>query len=113
MQALKALGVRFAIDDFGTGYSSLTYLKRLPLDRLKVDRSFVNDLPEDESGKMLVETILMIASNLGLECVAEGIETPEQFECLRGLDCALGQGFFFSPPLSERNFLNWLQQRVV
>jgi diguanylate cyclase (GGDEF)-like protein/PAS domain S-box-containing protein len=111
MQALKALGVRFAIDDFGTGYSSLTYLKRLPLDRLKVDRSFVADLPEDASGKMLVETILMIAHNLGLECVAEGIESPAQYDTLRGLDCALGQGFYFSPPLSESNFLDWLQQR--
>ncbi|MEK1941386.1 MAG: EAL domain-containing protein [Pseudomonas sp.] len=110
MQALKALGVRFAIDDFGTGYSSLTYLKRLPLDRLKVDRSFVRDLPDDASGLMLVETILMIARNLGLECVAEGIETGAQYDSLRGLDCALGQGFYFSPPLSENNFLNWLQQ---
>ncbi len=111
MQALKTLGVRFAIDDFGTGYSSLTYLKRLPLDRLKVDRSFVNDLPDDASGMMLVETILMIARNLGLECVAEGIENSAQFESLRGLDCALGQGFFFSHPLSEEEFLTWLQQR--
>lgn len=110
MHALKRLGVRFAIDDFGTGYSSLTYLKRLPLDRLKIDRSFVNDLPGDGSDKMLVETILMIAHNLGLECVAEGIETLEQYDSLRGLDCALGQGFYFSQPLSEAAFLNWLQQ---
>ncbi|MGY4535454.1 diguanylate cyclase (GGDEF)-like protein/PAS domain S-box-containing protein [Pseudomonas sp. TE3786] len=113
MQALKALGVRFAIDDFGTGYSSLTYLKRLPLDRLKVDRSFVNDLPDDANGLMLVETILMISRNLGLECVAEGIETAAQYHSLRDLDCALGQGFYFSPPLSESNFLSWLQQRAL
>ncbi|GLK87631.1 hypothetical protein GCM10017655_06930 [Pseudomonas turukhanskensis] len=110
MQALKDLGVRFAIDDFGTGYSSLTYLKRLPLDRLKVDRSFVADLPDDASGKMLVETILMIAHNLGLECVAEGIENLAQYDTLRGLDCALGQGFYFSPPLDEAAFLAWLEQ---
>ncbi len=113
MQALKALGVRFAIDDFGTGYSSLTYLKRLPLDRLKVDRSFVHDLPDDASGLMLVETILMIARNLGLECVAEGIESAAQYDSLRGLDCALGQGFYFSQPLSETNFLRWLEQRTT
>ena len=84
--------MRFAIDDFGTGYSSLTYLKRLPLDRLKIDRSFVADLDGEASGRMLVQTILMIARNLGLECVAEGIEHDSQLVLLREQDCALGQG---------------------
>lgn len=73
--------MRFAIDDFGTGYSSLTYLKRLPLDRLKIDRSFVADLDGEASGRMLVQIILMIARNLGLECVAEGIEHDSRWRC--------------------------------
>lgn len=112
MQALKALGVRFAIDDFGTGYSSLTYLKRLPLDRLKIDRSFTWDIDgADGSGLMLVQTILVIARNLGLECIAEGIESQAQFDCLREHGCSLGQGYHFSPPLREAEFLAWMQQR--
>jgi diguanylate cyclase (GGDEF)-like protein/PAS domain S-box-containing protein len=111
MQALKALGVRFSIDDFGTGYSSLTYLKRLPLDRLKIDRSFIWDLDsKDGNGLMIVQTILVIARNLGLECVAEGIESPEQLACLREQGCALGQGYYFSRPLTEEEFSRWLQE---
>ena len=108
MQALKALGVRFAIDDFGTGYSSLTYLKRLPLDRLKIDRSFIHDLDGDSSGLMLVQTILVIARNLGLECVAEGIESQAQLELLCEHGCSLGQGYYFSRPLGEAAFLEWM-----
>ena len=114
MQALKALGVRFAIDDFGTGYSSLTYLKRLPLDRLKIDRSFTWDMDgEDGSGLMLVQTILVIARNLGLECVAEGIESQWQLDCLREHGCALGQGYHFSRPLQEADFLAWMAQHQL
>ncbi|MFG0723108.1 EAL domain-containing protein [Pseudomonas sp. GLN_6] len=114
MQALKALGVRFAIDDFGTGYSSLTYLKRLPLDRLKIDRSFTWDMDgEDGSGLMLVQTILVIARNLGLECVAEGIESQWQLDCLRQHGCSLGQGYHFSRPLKEADFQAWLQQHQL
>ncbi|MGV8841966.1 MAG: EAL domain-containing protein [Pseudomonas sp.] len=112
MQALKAHGVRFAIDDFGTGYSSLTYLKRLPLDRLKIDRSFVHDLVADNSDQMLVQSILLIAHNLGLECVAEGIENQAQQDILRAHGCALGQGYFLSRPLSEVAFVHWLEQRM-
>ncbi|MGH8355779.1 MAG: putative bifunctional diguanylate cyclase/phosphodiesterase, partial [Pseudomonas sp.] len=108
MQALKACGIRFAIDDFGTGYSSLSYLKRLPLDRLKIDRSFIHDLEGETSGLMLVETILVIARNLGLECVAEGIENQAQLDCLREHGCALGQGFYLSRPLVEAEFARWL-----
>ncbi|PTS84956.1 sensor domain-containing diguanylate cyclase [Pseudomonas sp. HMWF032] len=114
MQALKALGVRFAIDDFGTGYSSLTYLKRLPLDRLKIDRSFTWDMDgEDGSGLMLVQTILVIARNLGLECVAEGIESQWQLDCLRQQGCSLGQGYHFSQPLKEADFQAWLEQHQL
>ncbi|MEX6502855.1 bifunctional diguanylate cyclase/phosphodiesterase [Pseudomonas zhanjiangensis] len=112
MQALKAHGVRFAIDDFGTGYSSLTYLKRLPLDRLKIDRSFTWDMERQANGLMLVQTILMIAHNLGLECVAEGIENPHQLQLLREHGCALGQGYHFSRPLAEAQFFQWVAQHT-
>ncbi|MCW2294545.1 diguanylate cyclase (GGDEF)-like protein/PAS domain S-box-containing protein [Pseudomonas sp. BIGb0408] len=112
MQALKALGVRFSIDDFGTGYSSLTYLKRLPLDRLKIDRSFTQDLGAGETGSntLLVETILMIARNLDLECVAEGIETPEQLEHLKALGCEFGQGYLLGKPMAEADFRAWIER---
>lgn len=115
MQALKALGVRFSIDDFGTGYSSLTYLKRLPLDRLKIDRSFTQDLGAGEAGNnaLLVETILMIARNLDLECVAEGIETPEQLEHLKTLGCEYGQGYLFGKPMAEADFRGWIEAREL
>lgn len=112
MRQLKAQGVRFAIDDFGTGYSSLTYLKRLPLDRLKIDRSFVADLDGDSSGRMLVQTILMIAHNLGLECVAEGIERDSQLALLREQNCTLGQGYLIGRPMVEAEFLRWMQARA-
>ncbi|MBM7063200.1 EAL domain-containing protein [Pseudomonas sp. UL073] len=108
MHALKALGVRFAIDDFGTGYSSLTYLKRLPLDRLKIDRSFISDLENEGSDRMLVETILVIARNLGLECIAEGVENHAQADRLRLHGCTLGQGFYFGEPMDEAQFAGWL-----
>ena len=109
MHALRERGVRFAIDDFGTGYSSLTYLKRLPLDRLKIDRSFINDLEgAEDSGRLLVQTILVIARNLGLECVAEGIENPAQLDWLRQQGCSLGQGYHFARPLAEAEFLQWM-----
>ncbi|MCY1276853.1 PAS domain S-box protein [compost metagenome] len=112
MHALKALGVRFAIDDFGTGYSSLTYLKRLPLDRLKIDRSFVSDLDGEAHGQVLVETILVIAHHLGLECVAEGIENLAQLERLRSHGCDLGQGYYFSEPMEEAAFVAWLGRQA-
>lgn len=113
MTALRQLGIRFAIDDFGTGYSSLTYLKRLPLDRLKIDRSFIHDLEAVGSGQMLVDTILLIARNLGLECVAEGIESEQQLHWLQEHGCALGQGYHFGRPLAEGAFLEWMAQRQV
>jgi len=111
MQALKELGVRFALDDFGVGHSSLTHLQRLPLDRLKIDRSFIGALEHPTRGLALVETMLLIARNLGLECVAEGIETQAQLDCLRQRGCTLGQGFHFSKPLAEAEFTRWMDAR--
>ncbi len=98
LRALKDLGVLLAIDDFGTGYSSLTYLQRFPLDILKVDRSFVEELGVSRQGEEIVSAVINLAHALGLEVVAEGVETTEQLEVLRSFECDLAQGFLFSEP---------------
>jgi diguanylate cyclase (GGDEF)-like protein/PAS domain S-box-containing protein len=100
LQQIKSLGVRLAIDDFGTGYSSLSYLHRFPLDTLKIDRSFISSMDDDGDGMEIARTILPMAKNLRLDVVAEGVETIEQFELLKKFNCAYGQGFYFSRPLS-------------
>ena len=99
LQRLKALGVQFAIDDFGTGYSSLSYLERLPVDFLKIDRSFVDGLGEESGDTVLVSGILALARNLGLGVIAEGVETAGQLMRLRHLGCDVGQGYHFYRPL--------------
>jgi len=100
LQGLRGLGARILIDDFGTGYSSLSYLKHLPVDTLKVDRAFVRDMAHDANDAAIVRAIAAVSKSLGLQLVAEGIESAEQLECLRRLDCECGQGFYFSPPVS-------------
>jgi diguanylate cyclase (GGDEF)-like protein len=97
LQALRNLGSRILIDDFGTGYSSLSYLKHLPIDTLKIDRAFVRDMAVDANDAAIVRAIVGVAKSLGLQLVAEGIESAEQLECLRKLGCECGQGFYFSP----------------
>jgi len=99
---LKALKVRLSIDDFGTGYSSLSYLHRFPVDMLKVDRSFVSRMGCAGEDAAIVQTILVLAKTLGLDVIAEGIETIEQAESLRELECTYGQGYLFSKPLDSR-----------
>jgi diguanylate cyclase (GGDEF)-like protein/PAS domain S-box-containing protein len=100
LQQMKTLGIRLAIDDFGTGYSSLSYLHRFPLDTLKIDRSFISGASGGENGMEIARTIMPLAKNLRLDVVAEGVETAEQVQELKRLDCKYAQGFFFSKPLS-------------
>ncbi|GAB1385978.1 hypothetical protein MASR1M59_11260 [Melaminivora sp.] len=104
MHQLRARGVRFALDDFGTGYSSLAYLTRLPLHRLKIDRSFVQQLGESPSDDVVVQTILGMARNLDLEVVAEGVETPRQHAFLQAHRCAIYQGYLFARPMPIEEF---------
>ena len=96
---LRELGVQLSIDDFGTGYSSLSYLQRFPIDTLKIDRSFVTQMMENEENLAIVRTIVALAQNLGMDVVAEGVETEDQLRLLRKLDCENGQGYLFSTPL--------------
>jgi diguanylate cyclase (GGDEF)-like protein/PAS domain S-box-containing protein len=111
MQALKSLGLGFSLDDFGTGYSSLSYLRRLPLDQLKIDRSFVLDLLTEPNDAVIVQTIIGMAKNLGLDVLAEGVETEEQLAFLSRHGCLAFQGSLFSAPLPVADFEQLLTQQ--
>ena len=104
---LKRLGVKVAIDDFGTGYSSLAYLRQIPVDVLKIDRSFIADMSRSPDAAALIHTLVELGRTLGLVTLAEGIETPEQLDTLRGERCDQGQGFLFSGPV-EASEIAWL-----
>lgn len=110
LRAFKAMGVRIAIDDFGTGYSSLSYLQSFPVDVLKIDRAFVMDLPENTSSAAIVDAIVTLAHGLGLEVVAEGVETPEQLAFLKAHGCDEGQGYYFGKPMPLDQFRLLLEQ---
>jgi EAL domain-containing protein (putative c-di-GMP-specific phosphodiesterase class I) len=99
LRRLRALGLRLAIDDFGTGYASLGYLKSFPVEVLKIDRSFIVGLGTGKEDAAIVRSVISLARSLGLECVAEGIERPQQLEELRALGCTYVQGFLLGVPL--------------
>ncbi len=113
MQSLQALGIQFAIDDFGTGYSSLAYLKRLPLNQLKIDKSFVQEVLSDDNSAAIVETIISMSRHLRLDVIAEGVETEKELDFLRRLGCQAFQGYLFRRPLPEAEFTALLHECVA
>src|SRR5690606_31149027 len=108
LDGLKALGLKVSLDDFGTGYSSLNYLSRLPIDKLKVDKSFVQHLGDDNAARAITEAILALAKRLRLEVVAEGVEDEQALAFVRERDCDQAQGYLFSPPLPPADFVEWI-----
>lgn len=113
LRSLKKLGVRISVDDFGTGYSSLSYLYSFPIDQLKIDRSFITNLFTEENNKVIVSTIISMGQNLGLELIAEGVETSEQIEFLRSYKCVGVQGFLISRPLPAKDLENLLSEKTT
>jgi EAL domain-containing protein (putative c-di-GMP-specific phosphodiesterase class I) len=109
LQSYREAGMQIAIDDFGTGYSSMAYVKKLVVDYLKIDRSFVRDMAANEDDRAIAETIILMARRLGIKVIAEGIETEEQEALLRAAGCQYGQGYLFSHPLPPEKFETLLQ----
>jgi EAL domain-containing protein (putative c-di-GMP-specific phosphodiesterase class I) len=107
---LKAAGIQLAIDDFGTGYSSMSYLKAFPVNCLKIDRSFISDLPQNTEDAAITKAIIAMAKSLRLEVVAEGIETAEQGNFLREHGCDTYQGYFYSKPVSPEDIRKMLSK---
>ena len=105
LHQLHDLGLQDAIDDFGTGYSSLAYLKRFPLDKLKIDQSFVRDVTDNTDSAAITKAIIGLGKSLNMEFIAEGVETAAQLASLRQQGCAQGQGYYFSPPLAADDLI--------
>ncbi len=104
IKELQELGIQFSLDDFGTGYSALSYLKRLPLDRLKIDQSFIHDITVDPGDAAIVDTIIVIGLHLGMDVIAEGVETKEQYDLLQNKGCTSYQGYYFGYPMISKSF---------
>jgi len=111
MQELINRGISFSLDDFGTGYSSLAHLKNLPVNHIKIDRSFVKDICDDSGDQAMVASILALSKHLGLDVVAEGVEDLEQFHLLKQYGCKIYQGYYFSKPLSSENMTDYLEAK--
>ncbi|HEX7718419.1 MAG TPA: EAL domain-containing protein, partial [Woeseiaceae bacterium] len=112
MKRLRELGIRLAIDDFGTGHSSLAQLKSLPVDELKIDKSFVLGLPRSEDDSVIVKSTIELAHNMGLSVTAEGVETPACRDLLQQFGCDVIQGYLVSRPLGVADFTIWIRARL-
>ena len=108
LNALRSLGIKLSIDDFGTGYSSLAYLKRFPINFLKLDKAFVSDLPEDRRDVAIARSVITMAHELGVEVVAEGIEEIDQLNFLTQAGCDRGQGYYYGKPMTANEFSHYL-----
>jgi EAL domain-containing protein (putative c-di-GMP-specific phosphodiesterase class I) len=113
LQELKRTGVHLAVDDFGTGYSSLSYLRQFPIDVLKIDKAFIQQISGDPNDSAIVSAIIDMGKNLKQRVIAEGIETPEQLAFLQARHCAEGQGYLFSRPLAAAQFANLLERGIA
>jgi len=111
MASLKAMGVKLAVDDFGTGYSSLNYLNRFPIDKLKVDRSFVSDMLSDPTNLAITKAIIGLGHTIGLRVTAEGVEHEEELCILQSVACDEVQGYYFAKPMPAADFGKWLAER--
>jgi EAL domain-containing protein (putative c-di-GMP-specific phosphodiesterase class I) len=107
---VKGLGVRISLDDFGTGYSSLSYLNKLPIDYLKIDRSFISDLQINHSDKSIAHGIIQLGKALNMPVIAEGVETKKQLDVLLNWGCQYIQGYYFAQPMTATNLLQFLQK---
>jgi EAL domain-containing protein (putative c-di-GMP-specific phosphodiesterase class I) len=110
LECLRDLGIRISIDDFGTGYSSLAQLKHLPADELKIDRSFVMELPGNREDAAIVRTAIDLAHNLGLQVLAEGVEAQQALQWLKAHGCEQAQGFLISKPMPAEEFCAWVRR---
>jgi EAL domain-containing protein (putative c-di-GMP-specific phosphodiesterase class I) len=111
LMKIHKMGIKLSIDDFGTGYSSLAYLKTLPVNTIKIDKSFIAEMADDPVDSMIVQSIIYLAHNLGLHVIAEGVEDRRCWDLLTSFNCDIAQGYFLQRPLVEKEFINWLETR--
>lgn len=112
LREINKMGIKIAIDDFGVGYTSISHLKRFPVNYLKIDRAFINGIPNNKDDVAIVRTIIVLSQNLEMKCIAEGVETEVQLNCLKELGCQMAQGYFFSRPLSEKKLLLMFEHKL-